>query len=385
MPMNTLKRRFRWLAGMALVVAGILFFYLPGTKNSAPLPVKWTPQPDSLPLGTVLQGATVEMSVGITSDQRPSQLPSWVSKLPTPISRWVIDSINRRRSRANERTWKIKVDAPDFLRVDAPEIIYQSWWGAFLSINLHLITDQPGSHDGALTVRLSGEGYVTNTVVIPIHVRVLAKSSRWAVLVSETPFERQSTGNGRDYEPLAAITTRLAEKDVRVDFRYRLPKSLDGWNVILIGGVTLSSLDADDMKRLQQFVVRGGRLIVSADAFFGRTAPRANDLINRYGLRIDTNDAGQRMQAVQIESDPLTAGVTKLSFYRPAFVWVTDSKQAKVLAKMKADDQPGFIAVSRAAGRGDVILLGHSLWYTWVKPEPGGEQNARMFENLLAP
>ena len=62
-----------------------------------------------------------------------------------------------------------------------------------------------------------------------------------------------------------------------------------------------------------------------------------------------------------------------------------DPKQAKLLAATKADDQCGFIAVSRSAGRGDVILLAQSLWWNWLNRDPGEGENARMLENLLAP
>jgi len=65
-------------------------------------------------------------------------------------------------------------------------------------------------------------------------------------------------------------------------------------------------------------------------------------------------------------------------------VWSTDSSQAKLLATTKADDQCGFIAVSRAAGRGDVIVLAQSLWWSWVRPDSAKNEQARMFENLLA-
>ena len=340
--MKTRNRSLGWLGGVIVVVTVILFFWWPTWKNSVLLPVRWKPQPNSFPLGTVLQGSSLQMSLGLISDVRPPQPPSWVSRLPQPMRRWVNDALEHHRAGASKRTWQIKVEAPDFLRVDKAEIDYHSVHGSFPTVNLHLAADRLGSHDAPLTIRLSGAGYDTHTLLIPVNI-IIAKPSRWAVLVTETPFERYSTGNGSDYESLAAITSRLAEQGVRIDFRDNLPKLLDGWNVILLGGGTLAQLEKDYIDRLQLFVARGGRLIVSADAFFGGQAAKANDLLNRYGLRIDSKDAGQKMQASQIAPDALTADVSALSFWRPACVWTTDSKQARVLAGMKEDEQCGFI------------------------------------------
>jgi hypothetical protein len=383
--MKTRKRWLRWLVAVIFVVAAIFFFCLSRVEDSAPLPVKWTPHPDFIPLGTVLQGSTVQLSLRLTSDIRPPPPPAWISRLPKVIKPWVVGLVDRFRAGASKRRLRIKAEAPDYLRVDVAEIDYHQFHGLTPSVNLHVATDQPGRHDGSLTIRLAGHGYATNTTVIPIRVNVLAKPSHWNVLATATPFQRYSTDDGRVFEPLTEISTRLAEQGVRIDFCDHLPKSLDTWNVILLGDTTLFYLDAKITGRLQRFVARGGRLIVSADAFMVGTVPKANDLVSRYGLRIDNKDAGSGMQATQIVSDPLTAGVTELGFWRPACVSVTDSKQAKLLAAMKEDEQCGFIAVSRAAGRGEVILLTQSLWWTWVKPHSGKGDNAKMFENLLVP
>jgi hypothetical protein len=383
------KSRKRWLQcllGAILVVAVILFFCLSSVEDSAPVPVKWKPHPDFFPMGTVLQGSTVEMSLRFTSDDmRPPPPPPWVKRLPRTIRPWAIGLVDRFRAGAARKRLQITVDAPEYLRVDAAEIDYHQFHGSTPSVKLHLITDRPGSYNGSLTIRLTGSHFTANTNVIPIRVNVIAKPERWAVLATRTPFEKYSTDDGRMFEPLTDITSRLAERGVRVDFREHLSKSLDAWNVILLGEGALLEIDAKAIDRLQGFVARGGRLIVSADAFMVGTAPKANDLVNRYGLRIDNKDAGHSMEASRIVPDPLTTGVTGLSFYRPTCVSVTDSKQAKLLGAMTDDEQCGFIAVSRASGRGEVVLLAQSLWWVWVQPHSGRGENARMVENLFEP
>jgi len=378
------KRWLQWLLGAILVVAVILFFSLSTVEDSAPVPIKWKPHPDFFPMGTVLQGSTVEMSVRLTSDDmRPPPPPSWVNRLPRTIRPWAIALVDR--FRAGRRKLRITVDTPEYLRVDVAEIDYHQFHGSTPIVNLHLVTDRPGNYNGSLAIRLTGRHYMANTNVIPIRVNVIAKPVRWAVLATTTPFQMYSTDDGRMFQALTDVTTRLAERGVRVDFREHLPKSLDPWNVVLLGDMALLKVDARTIDRLQRFVARGGRLIVSADAFMVGTAPKANDLVNCYGLRIDNKDAGDSMEASRIVPDPLTTGVTGLSFFRPACVSVTDSRQAKLLGAMTDDEQCGFIAVSRASGRGEVVLLAQSLWWVWVQPHSGKGDNARMLENLFEP
>ncbi len=102
-------------------------------------------------------------------------------------------------------------------------------------------------------------------------------------------------------------------------------------------------------------------------------------------MRIDTNDAGRLMVTSRIATDPLTRNVSKLSFFRPARVSVIDSKQVRFLASMVEDETCGLIASSKAAGRGEVVLLAQSLWWNWLRFEGSEPDNAVMLENLLSP
>ncbi len=379
------QRRLGLVVAALLVLAGLVFLFWPEARTTALRPVNWRAQPDLIPLGTVLQGSRVEMSVGFISDIKPAGPPSWVAQLPQWLRQWSVTGIRHLRAMQTKHAWRIEVEAPDYLQVDRAWVEYHQVHGAFPTVNLNLPSDQPGNHDGKVTVRLARRGYVTTTMTIPVRVNVLAKPSRWHVLLTDTPFERYATGDGRIFEPLAGINTRLAEQGVRLDFLHDLPKSLDGWNAILVGGTTLVRLDAARVTRLQQFVARGGRLIVCADAFFWGSHSKANDLVNPYGLRLADQDAAPGIPSSRILSDPFTTGVTNLTFRRPVCVSLVDPRQAKFLATMTEDEQCGFIAVSRAAGRGEVIVLAQSLWWNWVRSELGDGDNAKLLENLLAP
>jgi hypothetical protein len=277
----------------------------------------------------------------------------------------------------------MRVEAPDFIRIDGTKIDFDSNRGCFPTVTAHLATDKPGVYEGQLAIQLAGRGYETNTKNIPITAAVIENPTHWSVLVTETPFQRYATDKGESYSPLTAVVKRLAERGVRVDFRSGLPRSLDGWNAILLAEETLAHLDTRGMTRLHRFVARGGRLIVAADAFFVRTAPKANELLSRYGMRIETNDAGGLMLTSGITDDPRTRKVSKLSFFRPARIWVTDPKQAHLLARMAEDETCGFIAASRAESRGEVVLLAQSLWWNWLGFKGTEPENAVMLENLL--
>jgi hypothetical protein len=61
-----------------------LLLWFPGESGPAPAPVRWKAQPDSLPLGTVLQGSTVEVALACLSDLKPPPPPDWIDRLPAP-------------------------------------------------------------------------------------------------------------------------------------------------------------------------------------------------------------------------------------------------------------------------------------------------------------
>src|SRR5215471_8527786 len=213
--MKSRKRWLRWLLGAILALAVILFFCLSRIEDSAPLPLKWKPHPDFFPMGTVLQGSTVEMSLRLTSDDmRPPPPPPWVKRLPRTIRPWAIGLVDRFRAGAGRKKLRITVDGPEYLRVDAAEIDYHQFHGSTPSVKLHLVTDRPGNYNGSLTIRLKGRHYTVSTNVIPIRVNVISKPVRWAVLATGTPFEQYSTDDGRVFQPLTDVTTQLAERGV---------------------------------------------------------------------------------------------------------------------------------------------------------------------------
>lgn len=376
-----------WLCVVVLVIAGVAYLFYP-RAISAPLPTKWTPQPDGFPLGTVLAGSTVEMSVGCLGDARPPPLPTWFSRLPFGLEGWAVRIMHWRHAAGYRREWRVQVDMPEFLTLDRAEVGYHSVHGPFPSVEFRLTNAVPGNYDGSIQVRLIRRGIQTNTVTVPIKATVLANPTRWKVLLTASPFEKSATGLGRELEPLTAITSRLAERGVRVDLLRELPQSLKEYDVVLVGGsvLTAGSRQPGFTNQLHDFVAGGGRLIVAADAFYVGTATVANPLLQPYGLELDTKEAQpSELKIQEIVPDRFTTGVSELNFWRGVYLWSTDGRQAKVLAVRQGDAEIGFLGVSRAAGRGDVIVLPQSLWWYRLADDGNHADNARLLENLLGP
>jgi hypothetical protein len=376
------------MLGVGSVVLGlvILLFWLPGGNNTGTTQVGWKLQPDSLPLGTVLQGSRTEISLGMLSDLKAPSPPGWVGNVPQFAEKPILRALHFKESMRAKRSLRIKVEVPGFLRLDRAAVEYHSTHGAFPVVELRLAADTPGDFEGVVTIRLAGREWGTATLNVPARVTVVATPVRWRVLMTQTPFDRYSTEHGSDFEALAGITSRLAAQGIQIDFLRQLPASLAKWNVVLLGEDAMAGLTGRSMTRLNQFLSAGGRLILTADAFYGDTDLKANQFMAPHGLMMDTKDAGGNLQTTNLVPDRFTAGISLLGFFRPARIWVTDPDRARLLAMFEADQNSGFLAVSRAPGRGEIVVLSQSLWWMWIQSDAGrgGIENARLLENLLA-
>jgi hypothetical protein len=378
----------RWLIasvlGFVLILLSLLL-WLPSEGDSAPAPVRWKAQPDSLPLGTVLQGSTVEVTLGCLSDLKPPPPPDWIDRLPRFAQRPVFRMLRFRT--LGQHRWKVRVEVPTFLSLDRSIADFHPTLGAFPTAHIRLVTSQAGNFDGVVTIRLSAHGRDSHVLNIPVKATVRPQPARWKVLITQTPFDRYSTEDGSHFTALADLTARLADQGVQVDFLEQIPKSLKSYDVVLLAEDSLAGLHRRVRPRIEQFVAEGGRLILAANAFFVGTSSNANLLLASHGLQMEDRDAGRQLQTSQIQPDALTAGISELSFFRPSRIQVTNPSSARILAAMEGEPNSGFLAVSRGAEGGEMVLLADSLWWLWIQPEGrrGGSQNARLFENLLAP
>lgn len=374
------------MVAVALLTVGVVIWFLfrPEPPPSAVRTVTWTPQPDSFPLGSAQVGSTIELSLGIFSDQKSLPDPPWTAQLPKLVKGRVEQWLNFRRTLAVRRRWRCTVDAPEFLKVRRQEWMNHSYHGAFASIWLTASAIHAGTNSGSIKVTLQAEGYEPKTWEIPVHLRVVDRPARGSVLITSTPYDRFATENGRDFEPLGNVSTWLAEKGVRVDYLENLPRRLDEWQVLLLGTDALANLNEDGQRRVQEFVRGGGRLVLSADAFFGGTTAAANRVLQPFGLSLGSRDAGMGLTANRVVPDPFTAGVGTLEFWRPTCITVTDPSQGRLLATTSDNPQCGFLAVSREKGRGEIVVLAQSLWSYWIRSDNGTNQ-AQVLQQLLLP
>ena len=382
------KYRARWVLAISFGLLLLLVFAWLRAASPSARPTKaiaWRLQPDQLPLGTVLQASEVEASLGFFSGLKPSPYPGFVARLPVPLRRATEWSVETYRTWIARSGWRLKVEAPPFVRIEQAEIQSHTTQGAFAFISVRLRTERPGQWQGKLNVRLTSGQYGSTNILVPLSANVLPSrglSSR-RVLITETPYECYATGNGRDFEPLAEFNSSLAQQGIRVDYRKELPSDLSGYSAILLGGGVLAKLNPAAAQRLGQFVSRGGRLILAADAFFVPTAPKANGLLRPYGLSIVNKDAGQGVTNSLVLADVLTSGVKHVEFWRPARIDVTEPAQGKLLVGAE-DGEGGYVAVSRQKNRGDVIVLAQSLWWNWIRANPTNSDNRSLLKNFLA-
>lgn len=285
-------------------------------------------------------------------------MPAFLASLPRPLRKASEWSVERFRDVAASMGLGVRVDAPAFVEIEQTQVAAHVSQGPFVLVSLRLKTRSLGDWRGNLVVHLKGGAYGVTNIIVPVSAKVTgaASSTFQAVLIVETPYELYATGKGSDFEPLAALNSRLAGRGMRVDYCRQLPRSLSIYLVILLGGSELAGLGQVEIERLRSFVAGGGRLILAADAFFGNTASKANQLLGSYGLQIVNRDAGQAITNSRIVPDSLTSRVKGVDFWRPAQINVTDQMQGRLLVEAE-DGQGGYVAVSPASvqGRGDRV------------------------------
>src|SRR5262249_48837038 len=133
-------------------------------------------------------------------------------------------------------------------------------------------------------------------------------------------------------------------KTAKLDVHYLVVKSngnvlreldLGKFDVVLLAAGGLLQVNEHDRNRLKKFLEKGGRLLVSGNAFFRGTVEKANELLVSHGLRMDdkedANAANVEIKEADIVADPLTEGVKKLRFHRASPVVVTDKAKGKIL------------------------------------------------------
>ena len=371
-------RYFLILLAMVLILTGVwfLFFRIPPhpgrmSKTAKPIPVDTRPkandvQPDRLPLGTVYTGAIAEGSFLLLETGTDTNIP-------------------------------FSVTAPKFVSVRRTATHHQEFGPGndFIcgTVEFVLDTSTSGNLTGEFSVKLG------NAVAkVPISAAVKpARKGLTRLLIVETPFERYSTDKGEAFKGWTDLV-----KGASLDVSYLLVTSgepvlrdldLGKFDCVLLAGTGLSELQPADIKRVREFAEAGGRVIVSANAFFGGTVEKANEVLDGYGIQMRNKEArlGQADDVTlgkeDLDPDLIKAGVRTARFFRASPVAVTANKTGRVLVKASGVGEPGDgFVTSAVAGKGEMVVLGESLWWNWItEKESKGTDNARLLRFLLVP
>jgi hypothetical protein len=343
------------------LVLGLLLAHLLRSQADAQ-PDDGKCQPDRLTLGTVRVGSTVEASVRVLI-------------------------------RGDDTSGiEAKSSPPPFIRVTQTRMGTQTYGnlGTFIycDVFVSLNTTRAGEFNGKLNVHVGGK-----QIEIPVTASILEKDPEATrVLLVETPIQRFSTSDASIFEPWLKLV-----KSAKLDVHYlevdpALPVlrdlELSDFDVVLLGGTGIYSARDEDFEKLTAFVEAGGRVIVTANYFFRGTVEKANQFVVPLGLKMVDIESNVENLIELEESDiprhKLTAGVGKLKFHRPSPVSVEDPRKGTILVETPIDPQQGFVAVSRA-GKGDVVVLGTSLWWNWIaSAQESGADNARLLQNLIS-
>jgi hypothetical protein len=289
---------------------------------------------------------------------------------------------------------RVFVKPPESIRVKWSEFGRQSFGtrGTFKVCDICVAVDTkaPGRRTGTILVKV-GDSHNS----IPVDVTILpADLRRTKVLVVSTPIQRFSSSTAKTFEPWLNLVKSARLNVSSLDARRNEPVLHDldllDYDVILVGCDGLCRVSEEEIEKLQEFVRQGGRLIVPANHFFRGTVGRANKLLKPFGLSMSDSEspglAVEEIKPSQITADPLTKGVRSLKFLRPSPVFLADKadrSRARILVSKKSDPSQGYLAVAKA-GKGEVVVLGISLWWNWIASvTEHGADNSLLLQNVL--
>lgn len=286
-----------------------------------------------------------------------------------------------------------KTKAPEFVQIKETKLATQAYGerGTFIvcDVIVSFETTRAGHFEGEIQVKVGDD-----QVDVPVDVDVLpAADGSTRLLVAGTPFDRFSTDDASLFDRWRELvrSAKLDASYLGVDRDRPVLGDLDlsKFDVILMGPDGVFWSRDEDLDKLKAFVIAGGRVIVTANHFFQGTVEKANKFVVQFGLKMTDVESREFDLFVigqdEITRDPLTKGVRSLKFHRPSPVELTDADAttARLLVAAPSFPNAGLVAVAES-GKGQVIVLGTSLWWNWIASEQeSGADNALLLENLI--
>ena len=346
----------------AICAAGLVFSLFLSSALLFGDAVAGKSQPDRLDFGAVRMGATVEGSILIFTDAEDSAELS-CDVQPPPFLK-----ITRvQRGKITDRSGVTKSD---------------------FYVNVAVSTHRIGEHVGTIRVEVGSQ-----KTTIPIKVNVLVPdASAKRMLIVSSPFNCSSTDNAAAFEPWLGLveSAKLDPDYLEVLQNQPVLRQLDlsKYGVILVGEYGLLRLHDSDVAKLKQFVNDGGRLLVCANRYFQGTVDKANEVLVPTGLRMtDSEPSGTKpfeLVGSDIIRDPLTKSVRRVKCFRPSPIVVTDKSRGRILVNAPPYPGAGYVAAGRQ-GKGQVIALGQSLWWSWIGDVKYSDcDNRQLLLNLVA-
>ena len=363
------------LAGLfLLVIGGLAALWFAPARESA--------MPDQLDLGTVSKGARVEIHFRMltSANLTPIELVHQKidAKLPAGL-RAYWKYFDPKQFRSTNRTVDLaklhpEVSGDSFFRIGKITPRQNPNWfrgNPYIEVELELDTSRAGSFSGKLYAKDN-----RRRATVPIRFAVEDRSGLPRALVT-SPFTGDSTDHGTDFSIVVSI---LSSMRAQVDYVRELPGSLEPYSLVLIAEREMSQLSQAEGTEVKNLMLRGGRVVLSCNSFWGGTVNGANRIAEQFGLSIvDSEEPGKR-QCTNIASDLLTENVKSVWVHRPSPVQIKlDTAKPLVFG-------PGgncYAGVARPITGGELIVLTQSLWWHWVNELATNSDNAILLRNFL--
>jgi len=341
--------------------------------------------PDRYDFGRIYQGSKLEFSARFLTSSKKYPLDQLFEKIQSKLSpswRDALDKFHPKNFRAEPvlredlSSVKPKIIAPSFIGIESSRADQRKeWYGGktFIVLAGHLDTGHTGRFTGEIEVRWNHR-----KAFLPVSVTIdPPPPTARRLLITETPFDSDSTESGTNF--LATIEL-LARLPLKSDILEALPEHLDEYDTILLAGGTLFRLTPDQIQRLKAFVRKGGCLVLACNAFFSGTIPAANKVASDFGLQVLDKELNTNTSITNIVPDVLTKDVRSVTFHRPSPI-EADPLRAKLL--LLNQDGTGYAAVARTDGGGELVILTQSLWWWWLQQFRDQSDNSRFLRNIL--
>ncbi|HSQ55558.1 MAG TPA: hypothetical protein VLM40_07415 [Gemmata sp.] len=319
-------------------------------------------QPDCLPLGTLHIGGRAEASFLIYAP-------------------------------ADDPNPKVKVDAPKFvkvLRTDTSRRTVGDTLYTGVMVEIAVETARAGEFKGDIAVTV--DKAVTK---LPISATVKApRPGTPRLLVVGGPFRCDSYLKGAAFKGWTDVVNAA-----NLDVSYLLvwhgkavlrDIDLGKYNCVLMDSGALVFQSTEDVARVRKYAENGGRVVVAANHFMVGSVKGANAVLAGSGLEMIDEEPPPRVRHVTLGKedfapDVVKAGVDSATFFRASPIDAV--KGGHVLVKATGYDRSGTgLAASAKVGKGEVIALGVSLWWSWVSAEEAkGSGNGKLLRFLLVP